>query len=236
MMRIDIQENGPYLVRGGVPLLVLRITTDESGAAVSYRETYRFPLQETYALCRCGADKKKPFCDGTHATCGFKGAETAGHRDFSDDAVALPGAGITLLDAERYCMGGLFCHKDRGTWEETRHSADAGAAGESAAASARESAALCPSGRLVMWDARLEQTVESELEPSIALLEGPRAEVSSALWVRGAIPIFGADGRPYEPRNRTTLCRCGHSRQKPYCDGSHCRIHFTDGLDAREIS
>jgi len=231
MMRIDIQENGPYLVKGGVPLLVLRIETDASGAAVSYREVHRYPLQEVYALCRCGASGRKPFCDGAHVADGFDGAETAGHRDFSDDAAAVPGAGITLLDAERYCMGALFCHQGRGAWEETRRSGDADPAGADAAALARSAVGLCPSGRIALWVDELDQLDEPELEPSIALLEGPQEGVSSALWVRGGIPIFGADGQPYEPRNRVTLCRCGHSSRKPYCDRSHCDAGFTDGLD-----
>jgi len=230
MMRIDIQENGPYLVKGGVPLLVLRVETDESGVAFNYREIYRYPSQEVYALCRCGVSKRKPFCDGAHAAAAFDGAETEGHHDFSDDARAVSGAGITLLDAERYCMGALFCHQDQGAWEETRRSAEAGEAGQAAAKSARRSVAQCPSGRLMMWVDELDAVDEPDLEPSIALLEGPQEGISSALWVRGGIPIFGSDGQPYEQRNRVTLCRCGHSHLKPYCDRSHCEACFTDGL------
>ena len=230
-MRIDIQENGPYLVRGSVPLLRLEVVTDGAGAAVAYREVHRYPLQETYALCRCGASKNKPFCDGAHGASGFEGAETAGCRDFFDDAEATLGAGITLLDAQRYCMGASFCHQDRRTWAETEHSADPGPAGEAAAASARRSASQCPSGRLVMFVDALGAAEEPDLEPSIALLEGPQPGISSALWVRGGVPVFGADGQPYEPRNRATLCRCGASRIKPYCDGAHCSIGFQDGLD-----
>ncbi|MHB8164175.1 MAG: CDGSH iron-sulfur domain-containing protein [Methanoregula sp.] len=30
-----------------------------------------------------------------------------------------------------------------------------------------------------------------------------------------------ADGKPYTVRNRVTLCRCGKSGNKPFCDGSH---------------
>jgi len=33
--------------------------------------------------------------------------------------------------------------------------------------------------------------------------------------------VIGADGRAYEVRNRVSLCRCGKSKNKPFCDGSH---------------
>jgi CDGSH-type Zn-finger protein len=49
------------------------------------------------------------------------------------------------------------------------------------------------------------------------------------LLVRGGIPVESEDGRPYEVRNRVTLCRCGHSRNKPFCDGTHDQIGFREG-------
>jgi CDGSH-type Zn-finger protein len=44
--------------------------------------------------------------------------------------------------------------------------------------------------------------------------------------VRGGIAITSADGYTYEVRNRVTLCRCGHSKNKPFCDGTHSDIDF----------
>jgi CDGSH-type Zn-finger protein len=49
------------------------------------------------------------------------------------------------------------------------------------------------------------------------------------LWVRGGVRITGSDGRDYEVRNRATLCRCGASSNKPFCDGTHKKIGFRDG-------
>jgi len=40
-------------------------------------------------------------------------------------------------------------------------------------------------------------------------------------YQRERMRIESADGRMYESRNRVTLCRCGKSENKPYCDGSH---------------
>ena len=48
------------------------------------------------------------------------------------------------------------------------------------------------------------------------------------LWVTGNIPIRRSDGQPLETRNRMTLCRCGASKNKPFCDGSHAKINFKD--------
>ena len=64
---------------------------------------------------------------------------------------------------------------------------------------------------------------EPEYEPEIAALRnGP-------LWVRGRVRSSSADGEEYEVRNRQTLCRCGYSQNKPFCDGSHTLVEFRDG-------
>jgi len=48
--------------------------------------------------------------------------------------------------------------------------------------------------------------------------------------VRGGVAVIAADGYRYEVRNRVTLCRCGASSNKPFCDGTHAAIKFKDGL------
>ena len=60
------------------------------------------------------------------------------------------------------------------------------------------------------------------------LIEDPSLGVSGPLWVRGGIPVTGADGGQYEVRKRVTLCRCGQSKNKPFCDGSHIEAGFKD--------
>ena len=79
----------------------------------------------------------------------------------------------------------------------------------------------CPSGRIVTRDP--DGTAdEPAYPPSVAVVtDGP-------LWVRGGVPVVAADGTTYELRNRQTLCRCGESSNKPFCDGSHKQVGFRD--------
>lgn len=47
------------------------------------------------------------------------------------------------------------------------------------------------------------------------------------LLVRGPVQLADADGKPFTPRRGTiALCRCGKSRLRPFCDGTHKLIGF----------
>jgi CDGSH-type Zn-finger protein len=45
------------------------------------------------------------------------------------------------------------------------------------------------------------------------------------LLVEGTITITKADGTT-DLKNKSSLCRCGHSANKPYCDGAHKKSDF----------
>ena len=126
------------------------------------------------------------------------------------------GPNLKLTDVEKLCASGRFCLSAGGTWELTRRSND-----PKAREMAIQQVANCPAGRLVAWDKSTEELIEPEFEPSIGLVQDPQENVEGPLWVRGGIPIEAANGRIYEVRNRVTLCRCGKSNNKPFCDSSH---------------
>ena len=65
--QINISMNGPYVVTGGVPLAPQTIGVNAGGESVKWVEGKAYPRQESYALCRCGQSRKKPFCDGSHS-------------------------------------------------------------------------------------------------------------------------------------------------------------------------
>ena len=48
------------------------------------------------------------------------------------------------------------------------------------------------------------------------------------LEVAGAMEIVSGTGRTIRRRNSAFLCRCGASANKPFCDGSHSKVSFTD--------
>jgi CDGSH-type Zn-finger protein len=55
--------------------------------------------------------------------------------------------------------------------------------------------------------------------------------------IEGEFGIFDPAGGEFGLAGRTviSLCRCGHSQNKPFCDGSHARNGFQDTVVAREL-
>jgi len=215
--KVKVTKNGPYLVSGGVPLSEQSMCVDTDGQCHGWKEGKKYPEQETYALCRCGQSHNKPFCDGTHTEIKFNGTERATHSPYLQQASVINGPGLKLTDAEDFCAAGRFCHRAGGTWELTEQSSN-----PDARKIAIEEACDCPSGRLVAWDQN-GNAIEPDFEPSIGLIEDTQAGKMGPMWVRGGVPVESADGTTYEIRNRVTLCRCGKSSNKPFCDGRHLK-------------
>jgi len=218
---VTITENGPYIVTGDLPLSEQAIVFDADGYSVRWEEGDVYPTNDRYALCRCGQSANKPFCDGSHAHVGFDGTETASRRHFEQDAEVIDGPTMALSDDRPLCAFARFCDGHGGIWSLT---------GETDRSEPRElvahQATHCPSGRLVVHDKQTDETLEPDLPPSIVLIEDPHEDASGPIWVRGGIAIVSADGFVHERRNRVTLCRCGQSANKPFCDGTHAQIGF----------
>jgi len=215
-MRIKVTKNGPYLVSGGIPVFRQTIIADSEGTAVQWRFDTKYPLMEKCGLCRCGESKNKPFCDGTHVKIGFVGTETAGNEEYVEKPKTFNGYDIKLTDIEELCASARFCHRAGGIWNIIKDSEN-----PEIKKIIIEETFDCPSGRLILHDKNTREMIEPRLEKSIIAVEDPFAGVSGPLWVRGEIPVESADGKIYCVRNRVTLCRCGKSQNKPFCDSSH---------------
>jgi CDGSH-type Zn-finger protein len=57
------------------------------------------------------------------------------------------------------------------------------------------------------------------------------------LRISGNFVIKDGMGKEFGLAGRTaiSLCRCGHSGNKPFCDGSHARNGFQSVVEAREL-
>jgi CDGSH-type Zn-finger protein len=52
------------------------------------------------------------------------------------------------------------------------------------------------------------------------------AKSDASLDLRGHLRIYHSDGKPIAEAGRVLLCRCGKSRNKPFCDSSHEQAGF----------
>ncbi|WP_313339652.1 CDGSH iron-sulfur domain-containing protein [Sedimentibacter sp.] len=218
--KIKIIKNGPYRVTGNVPLSEKIIVLN--GNQYEYKDGEELIGTDSYLLCRCGRSKKHPFCDGTHSKIKFDGTETASKKPFKERAEVFEGPEITLLDDGR-CAYARFCHRNDGdAWDLTENSHDEHLKEEAVIA-----AVECPAGRLLAVT-KDNKEIEPELKPSIEILQDEELNISGPIYVKGYIPIESVDGVIYEVRNRQTLCRCGKSKIKPFCDSAHVKIKFRD--------
>jgi len=228
-MKIRVTRNGPYMVSGHVPMHDETIGCNEEGESTHWIRGKDYPAKGNYTLCRCGGSKNKPYCDGSHVHNGFDGTETASREPYLVQARRKKtGPEVDLTDAEDLCSFARFCDRAGTIWKLVKQP------GEEARETTIQEGKDCPSGRLVVWT-KDGKPIEPELEPSIGVVDDPPMDCEGPLWVRGGIPVESADGFTYEVRNRVTLCRCGRSGNKPFCDGGHATSPESDDEDGRPV-
>ena len=214
---IKVLENGPYVVIGGVPLNRKSVVFSELHEPLTWRKDATLESDGTYRLCRCGQSSHKPFCDNTHARVGFDGTETAPTTPSVARARRFVGTGITMTDDSILCMHGGFCgnHVEK-VWQMMEHTDDS-----RVRFTVMQMVEQCPSGKLGYEIDGVP--IEPDLPEAVSVTkDGP-------YWVTGGIPVTMSNGQTLEVRNRVTLCRCGQSKIKPLCDGSHAEIPFKEG-------
>ena len=170
------------------------------------------------ALCRCGGSNNKPFCDGTHGTNGFTDKKlTDGALDKRDNYV---GKQITIHDNRGICAHAGFCTDNLDKVFKLRVEPWI----DPDAASTQEiidTIAKCPSGALSYTVDNIEHR-NHECEPMVTVTKhGPYA-------VMGGMELIDQARGEGASLEHYTLCRCGGSKNKPFCDGTHWHIGFKD--------
>lgn len=201
---IDILEDGPLIVKG--------LTTFKNSKAVN------IDTSETLALCRCGQSANKPFCDGTHKKVDFSGQRENDkpinkEREYVGDNLAVYDNRVICSHAGE-CVRNLpkvfrlgerpWIAPDNAKVEEVISVVE-----------------KCPSGALsYAMNGNHRRDVAHETEINIAH-NGPYN-------VTGDIQINVEENLRPPSKEHYSLCRCGASKNKPYCDGSHSDVEFVD--------
>jgi CDGSH-type Zn-finger protein len=201
---IQPATDGPYLVRN-LAQLGNRAGAIETSASM--------------ALCRCGGSANKPFCDGTHARIGFSSAKL-GDR-LPDRQVDYRAERITIHDNRSLCAHAGYCTQRLASvflygqepWIDPR-----GASAEDIIATIR----ACPSGALSYTASGAAPAADTPAQAAIFVAPNGPYVVTGAAQLSDSAPAAGADAERY------TLCRCGGSKNKPFCDGSHWNNGFVD--------
>jgi len=189
------------------------------------------PLSTTagIALCRCGASKNKPFCDGTHSLIGFSSVnktlnDNDNNKGVKDKRRDYVGKEITIHDNRKICSHAAECVNNLPSvfklgskpWidpdgAKTEHIINA--------------VQKCPSGALsYSIDGMEYRDPPEERNPVVTVSKNGPYYITGGIELIGEAIEFGEG----VSKEHYTLCRCGASNNKPFCDGEHRRINFKD--------
>lgn len=204
VIEIDIMEDGPFIVKN---LTSLKKSSGEEIAC-----------KDVIALCRCGASANKPFCDGTHKNIGY-----SGEREIDKPLMlekSYKGKKITIHDNRVICAHAANCVNNLGTVFSLNNRPWINADGDSVE-NIIKAIKNCPSGAL-SYTLEDQHVRDNDDSPQVRICKnGP-------YHVMGTIHLNIEDDMQPPSREHYTLCRCGASKNKPYCDGSHHDAEFKD--------
>jgi len=196
-------KNGPYLVN------YLTKLENKNGAV---------EVTESFALCRCGGSSNKPFCDGTHKKNDFSSEKTSDRVENKIDD--YKGKDVVIHDNRGICAHAGKCTD--GLSEVFRYKKEPWIVPDGAdAESVYSTIHTCPSGALGI-DQGKNNFGNPQREPSIHIQpNGPYNVVGN--------PELMVKEMGHRSSNENyTLCRCGGSKNKPFCDGTHWYNGFED--------
>lgn len=206
--RIACLPNGPYyLLNDPTPQTVPNLVNPDGIAYANVTGV---------ALCRCGGSSNKPFCDGTHGKIGFTDEKQADGS--ADKRQSYVGEQITIHDNRGICSHAGYCTDNLKSvfklGEEPWIDPDGAKAREII-----DTIRQCPSGALSYSLDNVEHRDQDRPPRVTVTRNGP-------YFVTGGIELIGQEMADGASSEHYTLCRCGASKNKPFCDGSHWHIGF----------
>lgn len=203
-IEIEVLEDSPIIVKG---LKTLKNSKSEN-----------LEVSDTIALCRCGKSANKPFCDGTHKKADFSGKREIDKPLHKEREYA--GKEVSVYDNRVICSHAAECVKNLP--QVFRLGERPWVAPDNASVKeVIEVVRKCPSGALShSIDGEHVRDFDHKSEITIAK-NGPYN-------MTGDIQINLEENLQPPTQEHYSLCRCGASKNKPYCDGSHSEINFKD--------
>ena len=202
---IKPSKNGPYLVTNCQTLKGLM-------------DGKEYDSDGTIALCRCGGSKNKPYCDGTHAKIGFSGDKAADRM--ADKREDFVGKQVTIHDNRGICAHAARCTETLKTvfkyGQEPWIDPD-GDTAERIAATVQQ----CPSGALSY---SIDGTEHRDRDSEPVILVAPNGPYA----IKGGAALEDVEWGEGASQEHFDLCRCGHSKNKPFCSGAHWDHHFDE--------
>ena len=201
---IEPVVNGPLLVRD------LKDFRNSRGEAIE--------IKQVATLCRCGGSGNKPFCDGAHLRIGFR-SDKAEDR-VPDKLDNYAGKEITIHDNRGVCAHAAFCTDNSPAVFNVEKEPWIDPDADNPEKTAR-TIRMCPSGAL-------SYTKDGVLYKNQD--RGPAVKVAKngPYYIVGDIELNDFEGSKPESKEHYTLCRCGASKNKPFCDGAHWDIDVKD--------
>lgn len=206
--KITPAENGPLMVEAP-PNLTGSVEADLTG-------------RPKVALCRCGASANKPYCDGAHARIGFD--STPDHSELRNTPLEyagdVNGVQVTVSYTPVLCTHAGRCQARadavfdpaQDPWVQPENGT---------LESILDVIAACPSGalRVSCGDQPAQHMTTGDVGVEVEK-DGPYHVTNVAL----AADFNGAGAS----RTKYSLCRCGLSKNKPFCDGTHYDAKWSD--------
>jgi len=200
---IKAAPDGPYIVKN------LENFSNRKGA---------IECKEAMGLCRCGQSANKPYCDGSHKNVGFSSENQLDPaRDRRD---TYQGKKITVYDNRSICAHAGICTDGLPAVFHNREGSFVDPDGASVA-EIIDIVNQCPSGAL-------SYIIDDESETRLIDEASIQISPNGPYVLKGKVVLLDMSKGEGASESHSSLCRCGASKNKPFCDGSHWDINFTD--------